>query len=101
MQQGHAFYQRLLLLRVLEIFNSGVFHIRTVFYSPHHSHTSIQWNKIRNNHQTVLTGQNRGKSVSTRRDDRVDIKNAKNGAKTRKMRRKQDWKDLYAINYRF
>jgi hypothetical protein len=49
MQQGLAFYQRLLLLKVLEIFNSGVFHVRTVFYAPHHSHTSIQWKKIRNN----------------------------------------------------
>jgi hypothetical protein len=26
MQQGLAFYQRLLLLKVLQIFNSGVFH---------------------------------------------------------------------------
>jgi hypothetical protein len=63
MQQGLAFYQRLLLLKVLEIFNSGVFHERTVFYAPHHSHTSIQWNKIRNNHQTVPTEQNRGKKL--------------------------------------
>jgi hypothetical protein len=31
----------------------------------------------------------------------VDIKNAKNRAKTRKIWRKQDWKDLYAIIYRF
>jgi hypothetical protein len=30
----------LLLLKVLEIFNSGVFHVRTVFYAPHHSHKS-------------------------------------------------------------
>jgi hypothetical protein len=50
----------LLLLKVLKIFNSGVFHVRTIFYAPHHSHTSIQWNKIRNNHQTILTEQNRG-----------------------------------------
>jgi hypothetical protein len=42
MQQGLAFYQRLLLLKVLEIFNSGVFHVRIVFYAPHHTHTSIQ-----------------------------------------------------------
>jgi hypothetical protein len=49
----------LLLLKVLEIFNSGVFHVRTVFYAPHHSHTRIQWNKIINNHQTVLMEQNR------------------------------------------
>jgi hypothetical protein len=34
MQQGLAFYQRLLLLKVLEIFNSGVYHERTVFYAP-------------------------------------------------------------------
>jgi hypothetical protein len=61
MQQGLAFYQRLLLLKILEIFNSDVFHVRTVFYAPHQSHTSIQWNKIRNNHQTVLTELNRGK----------------------------------------
>jgi hypothetical protein len=27
MQQGLAFYQRLLLLKVLEIFNYGVFHV--------------------------------------------------------------------------
>jgi hypothetical protein len=51
----------LLLLKVLEIFNSGVLHERTVFYAPHHSHTSIQWKKIRNNHQIVLTELNRGK----------------------------------------
>jgi hypothetical protein len=50
-----------LLLKVLEIFNSSVLHERTVFYAPHHSHTSIQWNKIRNNHQTLLTELNRGK----------------------------------------
>jgi hypothetical protein len=55
MQQGLAFYQRLLLLKVLKIFNFSAFHVRTVFYAPHHSHTSIQWNKIRNIHQTVLT----------------------------------------------
>jgi hypothetical protein len=48
MQQGLAFYQRVLLLKILEIFNSGVLHERTVFYAPHHSHTSIQWSKIRN-----------------------------------------------------
>jgi hypothetical protein len=40
MQQGLAFYQ-LLLLKVLEIINSDVFHVRTIFYA-HHSHTSIQ-----------------------------------------------------------
>jgi hypothetical protein len=51
----------LLLLKVLEIFNSGVFQVRTVFYAPHHSHTRIQWDKIRNNHQTLLTELNRGK----------------------------------------
>jgi hypothetical protein len=58
-----------LLLKILEIFNSDVFHERTVFYAPHHSHTSIQWNKIRNNHQTVLTELNRSKksSYSSRR----------------------------------
>jgi hypothetical protein len=28
----------LLLLKVLEFFNSGVLHERTVFYAPHHSH---------------------------------------------------------------
>jgi hypothetical protein len=33
MQQGFSFYQRLLLLKILEIFNSGVFHERTVFYT--------------------------------------------------------------------
>jgi hypothetical protein len=44
-----------LLLKVLEIFNSGVFHERTVFYAPHHSHTSKNGKQIRNNHQTVLT----------------------------------------------
>jgi hypothetical protein len=55
MQEGLAFYQRLLLLKVLEIFNSGVFHVRTIFYAPDYSHTSKQWNNIRNNHQTVLT----------------------------------------------
>jgi hypothetical protein len=32
-----------LLLKTLEIFNSRVLHERTVFYAPHHSHTSIQW----------------------------------------------------------
>jgi hypothetical protein len=53
MQQGLAFYLCLLLLKVLEIFNFSVFHVQIVFYAPHHSHTSIQWNKIRNNHQTV------------------------------------------------
>jgi hypothetical protein len=53
----------LLLLKVLEIFNSGVLHERTVFYAPHHSHTSIQWNKIRNNHQTVLIELSRGKKL--------------------------------------
>jgi hypothetical protein len=63
MQKGLAFYQRLLLLKILEIFNSGILHERTVFYSPHHSHTSIQWNKIRNNHQTVLTELIRGKKL--------------------------------------
>jgi hypothetical protein len=63
MQQGLAFYQRLLLLKVLEIFNSGVLHVRTVFYAPHNSHTSIQCNKIRNNHQTELTEQNRGEKL--------------------------------------
>jgi hypothetical protein len=31
----------------------------------------------------------------------VDTKNAKNGAKTWKIWGKQDWKDLYAIIYRF
>jgi hypothetical protein len=50
-----------LLLKILEIFNSGVLHERTVFYAPHHPHTSIQWKKIRNSHQTVLTELNRGK----------------------------------------
>jgi hypothetical protein len=35
MQQGLAFYQLQKLVRVLKIFNSGVFHIRTVFYAPH------------------------------------------------------------------
>jgi hypothetical protein len=79
----------LLLLKILEIFNSSVLHKRTVFYAPHHSHTSIQWNKIRNNHQTVLTELNRAKRCSTRRDDHVDIKNAKNGAKTTKLWLKQ------------
>jgi hypothetical protein len=34
MQQELAFYQRLLLLMVLEIFNFSVFHVRTVFYAP-------------------------------------------------------------------
>jgi hypothetical protein len=63
MQQGLAFYQRLLLLKVLEIFNYGVFHERTVFYAPHHSHTSIQWNKLSNNHQTVLTELKQGQKV--------------------------------------
>jgi hypothetical protein len=63
MQQGLAFYQCLLLLKVLEIFNSDVFHARTVFYATHHSHRSIQWNKIRNNHQSVLTELNRGKKL--------------------------------------
>jgi hypothetical protein len=63
MQQGLGFYQRLLLLKVLEIFNFSVFHVRTVLYAPHYSHTSIQWNKIRSNHQTVLTEQNRGKTL--------------------------------------
>jgi hypothetical protein len=63
MRQGLAFYQRLLLLKVLEIFNSGIFHEQTVFYAPHHSHTSIQWKQIRNNHQTVPTEQNRGKKL--------------------------------------
>jgi hypothetical protein len=82
MQQALAFYQRLLLLKVLEIFNSSVLHERTVFYAPHHSHTSIQWNKIKNNHQTVLTELNRAKNYF----------NAKNGAKTRKIWRKQDWR---------
>jgi hypothetical protein len=53
----------LLLLKVFEIFNSGVFHERTIFYAPHHSHTSIQWKQIRSNHQTVLTEQNRGKKL--------------------------------------
>jgi hypothetical protein len=42
MQQGLSFYQRLLLLKVLEIFNFSVFHVRIVCYAPHHSHTSIQ-----------------------------------------------------------
>jgi hypothetical protein len=60
MQQGLAFYQRLLLLKVLEIFNFSVFHLRTVFYAPYHTHTSKQWNEIRNNHQIVVTEQNRG-----------------------------------------
>jgi hypothetical protein len=55
MQQGLAFYQRLLLLKVLKLFNFSVFHVRIVFYAPHHSQTSIQWNKIRNNHQIVVT----------------------------------------------
>jgi hypothetical protein len=50
----------LLLLKVLEIFNFSTFPVRTVFYAPHHSHTSIQWYKIRNNHQIVLTEQNIG-----------------------------------------
>jgi hypothetical protein len=59
MQQGLAFYQRL-LLKVLKFFNFSVFHVRIVFYAPHHTHTSKQWNKIRNNHQIVLTKQNRG-----------------------------------------
>jgi hypothetical protein len=45
MQQGLAFYQCLLLLKVLKFFSLSVFHVRTVFYAPHHSHTSIQWNK--------------------------------------------------------
>jgi hypothetical protein len=36
MQQGLAFYQRVLLLKILEIFNSSVLHERTVFYAPHH-----------------------------------------------------------------
>jgi hypothetical protein len=44
-----------LLLKTLEIFNSSVLYERTVFYAPHHPHTSIQWKQIRNNHQTVLT----------------------------------------------
>jgi hypothetical protein len=62
MQQGLAFYQRL-LLKVLEILNSGVYHVRTVFYAPHHSHTSIRWKQIRNNHQIVLTEQKMGKKL--------------------------------------
>jgi hypothetical protein len=62
MQQGLAFYQRLLLLKVLEIFNSGVFHVRIVFYAPHHSHTSIQWNKIRKNQKTIVTEQTGAKA---------------------------------------
>jgi hypothetical protein len=45
MQQGLAFYQRLLLLKVLEIFNSGIFHEQTVFYAPHHSHTKLNRGK--------------------------------------------------------
>jgi hypothetical protein len=76
----------LLQLKVLEIFNFSVFHIQTVFYAPHHSHTSIQWNKIRNNHQTVLTEQNRGKKLiySLRRS--CGHKERQNGVKTAKIR---------------
>jgi hypothetical protein len=79
----------LLLLKVLVIFNSDVFHERTVFYAPHHSHTSIQWKKIRNNHQTVLTELNRGKKsfYSSRRSRGYE--NAKNGAKMTKLWLKQ------------
>jgi hypothetical protein len=44
-----------LLLKTLEIFNSSVLYERTVFFAPHHPHTSIQGKQIRNNYQTVLT----------------------------------------------
>jgi hypothetical protein len=67
MQQGLAFYQRLLLLKVLKIFNFSVFHLRTVFYAPHHSHTSKQWNKI-SNHQTVLNVTKQGHKIVLRFD---------------------------------
>jgi hypothetical protein len=87
MQQGLAFYQRLLLPKILEIFNSSVLHERTVFDAPHHSHTSIQWKQIRNS--TPITVIKATENYSTRRDDRVDIKNAKNGAKTTKLWQKQ------------
>jgi hypothetical protein len=60
MQQGLAFYASLLLLKVFGIFNGSIFHVRIVFYTLHHTHTSKQWNKIRNSHQTVLTEHNMG-----------------------------------------
>jgi hypothetical protein len=53
----------LLLLKILEIFNSSVFHERTVFYAPHHSHTSIQWNKIRNNTPNSTNRTKQGQNV--------------------------------------
>jgi hypothetical protein len=66
MHQGLAFYPRLLLLKVFGVFNFSAFHAWFVFYAPHHTHTSKQWNKIRNNHQTVLTEQkHRHKNYST------------------------------------
>jgi hypothetical protein len=46
MQQGLAFYQRLLLLKILEFFNSGVLHKRILRTT--HSQRRIQWKQIRN-----------------------------------------------------
>jgi hypothetical protein len=59
MQQGLAFYQLLLLLKVLEIFNYSVFHVRFVFYAPHHftyKHTMEQ-NKKQSPNSTNITKQ--------------------------------------------
>jgi hypothetical protein len=81
MQQGLAFNPSLVLLKVFGIFNGCVFHVRIIFYAPHHTHTSKQWNKIKNNHQIVLTEQNNGIKLFYTSIRSRGYKNAKNGAK--------------------
>jgi hypothetical protein len=81
----------------LKIFNSSEVLELLVLYAPH---IHIQaYNRINSETITKKYQQNKTEALnwSTRRDDRVDIKNAKNIVKTAKIRLKQvsglNWKE--------
>jgi hypothetical protein len=89
MQQGLAFYQHRKLLRVLVIFNSSEVPELLVLYAPHIHIQAYNGNKYEIVHQSSQIEVKTTENYPTRRDDRVDIKNAKNGAKTMKLWLKQ------------
>jgi hypothetical protein len=85
MHQGLSFYQLWKLLKTLKIFNDSQILERLVLYAPHiHIQT---YSRINSETITKQYKQNKieAQNCSTRRDDRVDIKKAKNGAKTTKI----------------
>jgi hypothetical protein len=85
MHQGLTFYQLRKLLRVLKVFNGSEILKLLVLYAPH---IHIQaYNRINSETITKQYWQNKTDALncSTRWDDRMDMKNAKNGAKTTKI----------------